>query len=150
MQFTLAILAVLSTSAIASPATLTSRNVITTAEAAEAMDFAIAAADCNIGDCVNIVASAVCIAGGILVRSVPVVTGCVQGGAPSVRNHHSLDHNLVTGFTDIITSSVAAPAVLVALETSWKIMIFARSSCCIVDTWQMTGLGEMDAVLGIV
>jgi hypothetical protein len=84
MQFTLPVLAVLSASAIASPNIVTSRDVLTTTEAADAMSFAVQAADCNVGDCVNIVASAVCIAAGILARSVPTVVGCVQGGAPSV------------------------------------------------------------------
>lgn len=88
MQFTLSVLALLSASALASPSPyIASRDVISTTEAADAIQFAAQADDCNVGDCVSIVASAVCIAGGILVRSVPVVTGCVQGGAPSVSPH---------------------------------------------------------------
>jgi hypothetical protein len=83
MRFTLSVLAVLSASAIAAPGMI-ARDVLTTSEAADALSFAVAAADCNIGDCITVVASAVCIAAGIAARSPSTVVGCVQGGAGSV------------------------------------------------------------------
>lgn len=81
MRFALPILSILVASAAASPASLVAKR---DAAQAEALQFAVEAADCNIGDCVNVVASAVCIAAGIVARSVSTVTGCVSGGAGSV------------------------------------------------------------------
>jgi hypothetical protein len=87
MHFTLSLLTALATSALASPNPLiTSRDVITTEQAEEAIKFAAQAAECDVFDCVAVVAAAACIAGGIAAGNPAVVIGCVGGGAPSVRS----------------------------------------------------------------
>lgn len=87
MRFTLPLITLLTATTFAVPnpkPVVKPREDVSVNDMSDAILFAVEAADCNVGDCVTVVASAVCIIAGIAARSVSAVTACVQGGAGSV------------------------------------------------------------------
>ncbi|OJD36109.1 uncharacterized protein BKCO1_13000139 [Diplodia corticola] len=82
MLFTSLIASALAVAATAAPNSgLTKRQANTSPNVTpEQIAFAVVQADCDILDCVGVVAAAGCIAAGIATADVPAVLACVVGG----------------------------------------------------------------------
>ena len=81
MRFSLAILSVLASTAVANPA---SRDVARRDTTADTIKFAMEAADCDVGKCAGIIAAALCLLGCRKTPTLSCISGCISGGADSV------------------------------------------------------------------